>query len=89
MVETVWMDRRYYFSRYGEHPNDGIFDGAFATVTSSVRLTWKLSENFNVYFRLSMFDVVDSQARKAVKEQSAYYAKRDWPVFRVGAEYCF
>ena len=89
MIETVWMDRRYYFSRFGEYPENCDFDGAFSTVTSSARLTWKVSENFNVYFRLSMFDVVNPQARAALKQQSAYYAVRDWPVFRVGAEYIF
>lgn len=89
MLETVWMDRHYYYSRYGEYPDAGIFNGAYATITSGARLTWKITDHFNFYFRFSMFDVVNDQARKAVKKQDAYYAKRDWPVFRIGAEYTF
>ena len=29
------------------------------------------------------------QARRAVKKQDAYYAKCDWPIFRLGVEYGF
>jgi hypothetical protein len=36
-----------------------------------------------------MFDAINSQARKALKKQDAYYAKCDWPIFKVGVEYAF
>ena len=48
-----------------------------------------MTENLQTYFRFLMFDAVNSQARAALKKQDAYYAKRDWPVFRLGVEYSF
>jgi hypothetical protein len=36
-----------------------------------------------------MFDIVDAQARRAVKRQDTYYAKCDWPVLKVGVRYSF
>ena len=89
MIETVWMDRRRFSSRYGSNPGDAFFGGSFATVTTGARVTWKMTENLQTYFRFLMFDVVNSQARKALNKQDAYYAKSDWPVFRLGVEYSF
>ena len=89
MVETVWMDRRRFDARYGADPEDAFMGGSFATMTSGARLTWKVTDDFHAYFRFLMFDVINSQARRAVKKQDAYYAKCDWPVFRLGVEYSF
>ena len=89
MAETVWMDRRRFGSRYGSDPENAFFGGSFATVTTGARVTWKITDNFQTYFRFLMFDVIDSQARSALKKQDAYYAKCDWPVFRFGVEYSF
>jgi hypothetical protein len=89
MVETVWMDRLRYTSRYGDDPENPILGGSFATVTSGAKLSWRVTENFQAYLRLLMFDIVDAQARRAVKRQDAYYAKCDWPVLKVGVRYSF
>ena len=88
-VETVWMDRRRFDSRYGAEPEDSFLGGSFATVTTGVKLSWQITENWQSYFRFQMFDVINSQARRAVKKQDAYYAKCDWPIFKLGVEYSF
>ena len=87
--ETVWMDRRRFDSRYGMEPEKAFFGGSFATVTTGVNLSWQITEDFRSYFKFLMFDAINSQARKALKNQDAYYAKCDWPIFRIGAEYSF
>ena len=89
MVETVWMDRRRYHSRYGADPEDAFAGGSFATMTSGARFSWHVTDRCQAYCRLLMFNVIDSQARSAVRKQDAYYAKCDWPVFRIGVEYSF
>ena len=89
MAETVWNDRRRFASRYGSDPDNAFFGGSFATITTGARLTWKMTENLQTYFRFLMFDAINSQAREALKKQDAYYAKCDWPVFRLGVEYSF
>lgn len=89
MIETVWMDRRRFDSRYGEDPEKAFMGGSFATMTAGARLTWRVTDDLQAYFRFLMFDVINSQARSAVKKQDAYYAKCDWPVFRIGVEYSF
>lgn len=88
-IETVWMDRRRFDSRYGAEPEDAFLGGSFATVTTGVKLSWQITENWQSYFRFQMFDVINSQARRAVKKQDVYYAKCDWPIFRFGVEYAF
>ena len=88
-VETVWRDRRRVASRSGADPTDSFFGGAFATATTGVKLSWHITENWQPYLRFQMFDAINSQARKALKKQDAYYAKCDWPIFKVGVEYAF
>jgi hypothetical protein len=88
-IETVWMDRRRFDSRYGAEPEDAFLGGSFATVTTGMKLSWQITENWQLYFRFQMFDVINSQARRAVKKQDAYYAKCDWPIFKLGVEYSF
>ena len=88
-IETVWMDRRRFDSRYGAEPEDAFLGGSFATVTTGVKLSWQITENWQSYFRFQMFDVINSQARRAVKKQDVYYAKCDWPIFKLGVEYSF
>lgn len=88
-LETVWMDRRRFVARYGSDPEKAFFGGSFATVTTGLNLSWQITENCRSYLRFLMFDVINSQARRAVKKQDAYYAKCDWPIFRLGVEYGF
>ena len=88
-LETVWMDRRRFDARYGADPEKAFLGGSFATVTTGINLSWQITGNCKSYLRFLMFDVIDSQARKAVKKQDAYYAKCDWPIFRLGVEYSF
>jgi hypothetical protein len=88
-VETIWMDRRRFDSRYGEDPEKAFMGGSFATMTAGAGLTWRVTDDLQAYFRFLLFDVINSQARSAVKKQDAYYAKCDWPVFRIGVEYSF
>lgn len=83
-VETVWMDNRRYQSKYGGLPQDRFLGGAFATMTTGVVLTWDLGDGWKMFVRLRQFDVINSQSRRAVKNQTAYYAKCDWPVASVG-----
>lgn len=88
-AEAVWMDRRRFDARYGADPEKAFFGGSFATVTTGLNLSWQITGNCRSYLRFLMFDVIDSQARRAVKKQDAYYAKCDWPIFRLGVEYSF
>ena len=88
-LESVWMDRRRFDARYGADPEDAFLGGSFATLTTGARLSWQVTGNCQVYFRFLMFDIINSQARRAVKKQDKYYAKCDWPVFRIGVEYSF
>ena len=89
MAETVWMDRRRFDSRYGSEPEKAVFGGSFATMTTGAKVTWQVTDSCQVYFRLLMFDIINSQARRAVRNQNSYYAKCDWPVLRLGVEYAF
>lgn len=88
-LESVWMDRRRFDARYGADPEDAFLGGSFATLTTGARLSWQVTGNCQAYFRFLMFDIINSQARRAVKKQDKYYAKCDWPVFRLGVEYSF
>ncbi len=87
--ETVWMDRRRFDARYGGDPEKAFLGGSFATVTTGLNLSWQITENCRTYLRFLMFDIINFQARRAVKKQDAYYAKCDWPIFRLGVEYGF
>ena len=89
-IETVWMDRRRFASRYGADPEkDGVFGGAFTAVTTAVKGTWRFARNWTAYAALMQFDIVNTQARRAVKRSDTYWAKCDWPVVRIGVEYSF
>ncbi len=89
-AETVWMDRRRFYARYGDDPEkDHIFGGAFATTTVGVRLSWVCWKGLTLYTSIQQFDIINSQARRAVKRSHAYYAKCDWPFLKVGVEYDF
>ena len=88
-VETVWMDNRRFQSRYGGIPQDRFLGGAFATMTSGIRVTWKLNENWRLFTRIRQYDVINSQSRRAVKAKHSYYAKCDYPVVGVGVECSF
>lgn len=88
-VETVWMDNRRYQSKYGGLPQDRFLGGAFATMTTGIRLEWDLGGGWKMFSRLRQFDVINSQSRRAVKKQTSYYAKCDWPVASIGFTYSF
>lgn len=89
-AEVVWMDRRRFRRRYGDEPEHGIArGGAFAYSFVGVNAKWALGENFSILLMAAMCDVVNSQARQSVRRSHAYYARNDWPVFKIGIEYRF
>ena len=88
-VETVWMDNRRFQSRYGGIPQDRFLGGAFATMTTGVRLTWRIDDNWRLFVRFRQYDIINNQSRRAVKKQTAYYAKCDYPIFGAGIECSF
>ena len=89
-VETIWMDRRRFASRYSDVPTRHAFlGGAFGTLTFGATVRYKISERFSWNFSFSQFDIINSQARRALKKSPKYYAKCDWPVFKLGLTYNF
>ena len=88
-VETVWMDNRRFQSRYGGIPQDRLLGGAFATMTTGIRVTWRIAEAWRIFARFRQYDIINSQSRRAVKRQTTYYAKCDYPVVGVGVECSF
>ena len=89
-AETVWMDKRRFSRRYGMKPEDtDMLGGAFAYTFIGVKAKWTLGENLSVVGAVAMCDVINNQARKAMRRSDAYYAKNDWPVIRLGVEYGF
>ena len=89
-IETVWMDRRRFNSRYGGDPEiDHFFGGTFATISTGVRFSWHFAPNWSLYASILQFDVVNSQARRALRKSRAYYAKCDWPIAKVGVSHDF
>ncbi len=85
-VETVWMDNRRFQSRYGGIPQDRFLGGAFATMTTGIKATWRFAEGWRLFARFRQYDIINSQSRRAVKRKDAYYAKCDYPVLGVGIE---
>ncbi len=88
-IETVWMDNRRFQSRYGGIPQDRVLGGAFATMTTGFKLTWRVAVNLRVFARFRQYDIINSQSRRAVRRQSAYYAKCDYPIASIGFEFDF
>lgn len=89
-AEVVWMDRRRFRRRYGAEPeHDTVRGGAFGYSFIGVNVKRALGEDFGICFTAAMCDVINSQARRAVRRSNAYYAKNDWPVFKIGIEYRF
>lgn len=88
-VETVWMDNRRFQSRYGGIPQGRFLGGAFATMTTGVRLTWRIDDNWRLFVRFRQYDIINNQSRRAVKKQTAYYAKCDYPIVGAGIECSF
>lgn len=85
-IETVWMDNRRYQSRYGGMPQDRFLGGAFATMTIGLTLNWKFADSWKIFARVRQYDIINSQSRRAVKKQTAYYAKCDYMIFGLGIE---
>ena len=69
--------------------NDRFFGGAFATMTCAVNFAWRLSPDWTLYAAYQQFDIFNSQARRSVRRSGEYWAKCDWPIFRLGARYSF
>jgi hypothetical protein len=89
-IETIWMDRRRFAARYSDEPTRHAFlGGAFGTLTFGISGRYKINEHFSWIFSFSQFDIINSQARRAVKSSTKYYAKCDWPVFKLGLSYNF
>lgn len=88
--ETLWMDKRRFAGKYGANPERGrAFGGAFATLQTGVKASWAVADGIKLTAQIIQYDVVNSQARKAVRGTDRYYAKCDWPVFRIGVVYSF
>jgi hypothetical protein len=89
-MESVWMDRRRYINRYGAEPrHDYLGGGLFATLKTGATVSYRMDEHLSLYFTCLMFDVIDSQARRYVRNINGHYAKCDCPVLAVGAVYRF
>ena len=89
-AETTWMDKRRFDRRYGAEPEKGeLLGGAFAFTFIGVQAKWAVGDNVSITAMAAMCDTVNRQARQATKRSDAYYAKNDWPVFRLGVEYGF
>ena len=89
-AEATWMDERRFKRRYGSEPIHGYLrHGAFAHSFVGVKAKWKFGENLSLVATAAMCDIVNGQARRATHRSGAYYAKTDWPVFRLGVEYAF
>ncbi|MBO5643217.1 MAG: hypothetical protein J6S51_04340 [Kiritimatiellae bacterium] len=88
--ETVWLDKRRFVSRYNEAPKDHfIRGGALGSITTGFSVTYSLSENLKILGSFSQFDIINSQARRAIKKSDKYYAVCDWPILKIGISYYF
>ena len=85
-VETVWMDRERYRSRYGGAPDTSVFGGAFACVVTGLKVTWRFNENWRFFARIRQYDVINNQSRRAIKRQDNYWSKCDYPIVGIGVE---
>lgn len=89
-VETVWLDKRRFVSRYHEEPlKDTVLGGAFGSVTFGVSVNYNVNDNLAFFGSFSQFDIINSQARRSVRQSKSYYAKCDWPILKVGVRYSF
>lgn len=89
-AEALWMDARRFSSKYGDTPEKSrVFGGAFATLQTGVRTSYAMTENMKLTFQFIQYDVINGQARRSIRRSDRYYAKRDWPVVRIGVSYSF
>ena len=89
-AEGAWMDKRRFCIRYGEEPDRNTFGGgAVAFVLSGVRLDWKMTDRVAFFVSYTQYDLVNSQARSAVKRRGRYCDKCDWPIGKIGLSYLF
>jgi len=89
-AESVWMDHRRFYARYGGEPEEKTFlGGAVAYVIFGVKFDWRVSEDVKLYASASQYDVVNPQARDAIRHGGHYYDKCDWPIFKIGVTYTF
>lgn len=88
-VETVWSEERRFRAKYGGDSDLSFLRGGFGTERVSLTLTWRALENLSFYATVHQWALLDGQARDSVDESSNYYAKKDWIIVKVGAEYSF
>ena len=88
-VDGVWGDKRRFKARYGDEPNHPFLGGAFCTTTVGLQLTWRFAENWLVYAKVRQLDTVNSQARRAEKRKTVYWARRDIAIGTIGVAYEF
>jgi hypothetical protein len=88
--ETVWMDKRRFSSRYNEEIAEySVLGGVFGTITFGFSAIYKFNDEWSLVGSFSQFDIINSQARRSVKRSDRYWAKCDWPIFKIGIRYNF
>lgn len=88
--QPTWMDHRRYRARYGSEIREKTFmGGAVAFILFGVQVDWQVSDNLKLYAALSQYDVINRQARDAIKSGGHYYDKCDWPLAKVGVMLTF
>ena len=88
--QPTWMDHRRYRARYGSEIREKTFmGGAVAFILFGLQLDWRVSDNLKLYTALSQYDVINRQARDAIKSGGQYYDKCDWPLAKVGVMLTF
>lgn len=84
-------DADHFRSQYGPRvgrPNARYHGGPMA-LNLVLRLDYALTENWSLFTYVQQFDIVDADAREAVKASPAPEAKRDLTLFGVGMALAF
>lgn len=84
-------DADHFRAQYGpriDHPQ-ARYHGGLMALNLVLRLDYALTENWGLFTYVQQFDLVDSDARDAVKASSAPEAKRDLTIFGVGMGLAF
>jgi hypothetical protein len=88
--QPTWMDHRRYRARYGAEIEERNFmGGAVAFILFGLQLDWQVAPNLRFYVAAAQYDVVNGQARDAIKRSNRYYDKCDWPLFKAGVRLTF
>lgn len=84
-------DADHFCSQYGPRvgrPN-ARYHGGLMALNLVLRLDYALTENWSLFTYVQQFDIVDADAREAVKASPAPEAKRDLTLFGVGMALAF